>query len=606
MALKVPGARRSAPANIIDALRLSREASPGLFWLVVVALPAAEGLISLALLAVFRGGADAFLRNQSAPGETVDRIIPWLAVAIALTLLVVLMGNSRHTVQELLLDRVRQFSARRMHRAVAMLELADFDDSQVHDRISRAEATADFKPRQVVRGITALIASGFQIVVFTAMLVFLQPLLLPMLALAAAPVLLISSKLAGEQFGFFHSVTPLERRRRYVGWLMTSRQPAAEVRAFGLMPHFAKRYDALTDERYTELRRMVHGQWRKLLAGQVSFGLVLTAAVALLGWFFASGRMDVPTLLTTVVALSRLVTAVGGLGGPIAELSEAGLFLGDQAAFYEQLKRADELERGQALPERLRELHVRDLSFRYPGAEREALSGVNMTIGAGQLVAFVGPNGSGKTTLAKILAFLYRPGAGTVTWNGQDIADLDRRALRDHVTAVFQDHMTYHFTVEENVSLGDVARADDHAAVAEAIDAAGAADMVARLPAGAATELGPEFGDGTSLSGGESQRLALARAIFRGRELVILDEPTSALDPVADHALLRDLRELLHGRTAIVISHRFSNVRHADQIYVLDGGRIVEQGSHESLMLARGLYAEMYSLQANAFAEEPA
>ncbi|MEV0828980.1 ABC transporter ATP-binding protein [Nonomuraea rubra] len=606
MALKVPGARRSAPANIIDALRLSREASPGLFWLVVVALPAAEGLLALSLLAVFRGGAGVFLSNSSVPGETVERIIPWLGVAIVLTLFMIFMANSRHTVQELLLDRVRQFSARRMHRAIAMLELVDFDDSQVHDRISRAEATADFKPRQVVRGITALIASGFQIVVFTGMLVFLQPLLLPMMALAAAPVLLVSSKLAGQQFGFFHAVTPLERRRRYVGWLMTSREPAAEVRSFGLMRDFARRYDELTDERYAELRRMVRGQWRNLLVSQVSFGLVLTAAVGLLGWFFASGRMDVPTLLTTVVALSRLVSAVGGLGGPMAELSEAGLFLGDQAAFYDQLKRADELERGRALPERLRELRVRDLTFRYPGAERDALAGVDMTIGAGQLVAFVGPNGSGKTTMAKILSFLYRPGDGTVSWNGQDIAGLDHKALRDHVTAVFQDHMTYHFSIEENVSLGDLARAGDHAAVTGAIEAAGAAEMVARLPAGAATQLGPEFGDGTSLSGGESQRLALARALFRDRELVILDEPTSALDPVADHALLRDLRGLLRGRTAVVISHRFSNVRHADQIFVFDGGRIVEQGSHESLMLARGLYAEMYSLQADAFAEEPA
>jgi ATP-binding cassette subfamily B protein len=571
---------------------------------VVVALPAVEGLLALALLAVFRGGAGAFLGGQSAPGQTVERVIPWLVAAIVLTLFTIFMGNSRHTVQELLLDRVRQFSARRMHRAIAMLELVDFDDSQVHDRISRAEATADFKPRQVVRGITALIAAGFQIIVFTAMLFVLEPLLLPMMALAAAPILLVSSKLAGEQFGFFHAMTPLERRRRYVGWLMTSREPAAEVRSFGLMGAFAKRYDELTEERYAELSRMVRGQWRKLLVGQVAFGLVMTAAVTLLGWFFASGRMDVPTLLTTVVALSRLVTAVGGLGGPIAELSEAGLFLGDQGAFYEQIKRTSELERRHVNPGGLRELRVRELSFRYPGAEREALSGVDMTIPAGQLVAFVGPNGSGKTTLAKILAFLYRPGDGEVSWNGQDTADLDKEALRDHVTAVFQDHMTYHFTVEENVSLGDIAQRDDRAAIVRAVDEAGASDVVTRLSHGLDTQLGPEFGDGTSLSGGESQRLALARALFRTRDLVILDEPTSALDPVADHALLRDLRGLLRGRTAVVISHRFSNVRHADQIFVFDGGRIVEQGSHESLMRAGGLYADMYSLQANAFAEE--
>lgn len=597
--------KRSTPAHILDSLKLSWQAHRGLFLLVAIALPALEGLLMLALLVIFRFGAPAFLDTAAEPSQVLDDMLPLLFTAVGVTILMLLSANTRHTVQELLLDRVRQFSTRRMHRAIASLELSDFDDPTIHDRISRAETTADFKPRQVVRGVVALVSSAFQIIFFVGLLVVLQPLLLPMMALAAAPILILSARLAGQQFSFFYNVTALERRRRYVGRLITSRESAAELRSFRLTEHFADRHAALSHQRYAELRRMVRGQWRSLLVGQFSFGLVIAAVMGVIAWFFVSGRMDTVELLTVVVALSRLAGAVGNIGGPITEISEAGLFLGDQNAFYEQTHKAREAQHSDRRPAPLQELAVRNLSFTYKGADREALREIELTIQAGQLVAFVGPNGSGKTTLSKILAFLYPPTEGEVLWNGARSTELSTESLRDCVTTVFQDPLEYHFSVAENVTLGDVARTPDPADIDVAISAAGASDVVARLPDGLETQLGTEFDSGTSLSGGELQRLAIARAFYRSRELVILDEPTSALDAVSDHALLADLRRLLAGRTAIIVSHRFSNVRYADQIFVFNEGRIVERGTHASLMEARGLYAEMYALQANVFLKEP-
>jgi ATP-binding cassette subfamily B protein len=606
MALRDPEPRRSILTNVAVALQLNWVASRRLFALVLLVLPLMEGALGVGLLLIFRAGAAVFLSRVGMARPTLGPLIPWLVGAVLITVFGQFLNNLRYTLEELLLERVRQFSAARMHQAVGSLELADFDDPVVHDRISRAEATADYKPRQVVRGVTGLLASAFQILAFAALLVILEPLLLPIILVAAAPIVLISSALAGDRFTYFRTITPLERRRRYLGQLIIGRQPAAEGRSFRLTRYFADRYLALSIERYGELRQMMSRQWRKHAVSQITVGLVLAVAVGTLAWFYTSGSMDTATLLTTIFALSRLATAVGGLGGPITELSEAGLFLGDQRAFYDQIEHASAVRGSDRAPDALRRLEVRGVTFSYPGGERTALDGIDLTIHAGELVAFVGPNGSGKTTLAKILAFLYEPAAGTVRWNGIDTGELDREALRDRVTAVFQDHMTYHFTVADNVALGDIGHERDAARIRGSLAAAGAAELVDGLPEGIDTALGPEFGDGTSLSGGELQRLAIARAVYRDREFVIMDEPTSALDAHADHTLLSGLREVLRGKTSILVSHRFSNVRDADRIFVFDGGRIVESGTHESLMGENGLYAEMYTLQANAYRDVPA
>ncbi|MFD8530536.1 ABC transporter ATP-binding protein [Streptosporangium canum] len=602
MAFKDTVSRPGTAANIMAALKMSRQAAPRLFWVAVVLLPAVEGLLAVGLLLLFRSSLGVFLETTGGPEQATRTLIPWLAGAVLLTLVTLMLAGLRHTLDELLVERVRQFSARRMHAAITMLELADFDYPVVHDRISRAEATADTKPRQVVRGVNGLLAAAFQITGFTLLLITLEPWLLPMMAVTAAPIMVISSKLAGDRFTFFTSMTPLDRMRRYVGMLITGRQAAAEVRSFQLSEHFTERYDLLTRRRYAELRETLRRQWRSQLLGHLVFGLILCTIVAVLAWFYAAGTMDTPTLLTTVLTLSRLAGAVAGLGGPVAELSEAGLFLDDQRAFYAQLAGKNLARRQGGQPGPLRELCVRNLTFSYPEATRPALRDVDLTVRAGQLVAFVGHNGSGKTTLAKILAFLYEPSSGAVLWNGADTAELSREGLRDQVTTVLQDHMTYHFSVAENVALGDVTRRPEQAAIIAAVDAAGARQTIEKLPDGYETPLGPEFGGGTALSGGEQQRLAIARAFYRDRNLVIMDEPTSALDAQADHALLENLRRLLHGRTAIVVSHRFSNVRHADQILVFEEGRIAERGTHDSLMADKGLYAEMYALQAGAYA----
>jgi ATP-binding cassette subfamily B protein len=248
---------------------------------------------------------------------------------------------------------------------------------------------------------------------------------------------------------------------------------------------------------------------------------------------------------------------------------------------------------------------VEDVSFTYPAGEEPALRGVSMTIESGEIVALVGENGSGKTTLAKLLAGLYPPDSGVIRWDGVDIATVDRADLSRSIAPIFQDFVRFHLAARDNIGLGRVDRVDDLDGITEAARYADADGFIAALPAGYETRLGPEFVGGTDLSVGQWQRIALARAFFRGAPFVILDEPTASLDARAEHDLFERIRGLLAGRTVLLISHRFSSVRSADRIYVLDGGRVVESGTHDELMAQSGLYAELFSLQAAAYLTEP-
>jgi ATP-binding cassette subfamily B protein len=238
------------------------------------------------------------------------------------------------------------------------------------------------------------------------------------------------------------------------------------------------------------------------------------------------------------------------------------------------------------------------LDFTYPAGHRPALTGVDIEIGAGEIVALVGENGSGKSTLTKLLAGLYPPKAGALSWNGVDYAELDITTVREQIAVLFQDYVRFELTLGDNVQFGRWRHAaPDDSALRRAADAAGAGPVVESMPDGWATRMGPEYGGGRELSGGQWQRLAIARALFRDAPLVILDEPTASLDPRAEAALFRDVRTLFAGRSVVLVSHRFASVRHADRIYVLHDGAVVEVGTHDELVAREGRYAEMFKLQ---------
>jgi ATP-binding cassette subfamily B protein len=365
-----------------------------------------------------------------------------------------------------------------------------------------------------------------------------------------------------------------------------------------------RRYDRLYDLRIGELRAVARRRAGRALLGALGSSALTAAAVGVLAWLYVSDRMSLAATGAAVFGLYQLSGRLRAIHYSASSLYEATLFIRDYTSF---LRLEPEVPSGGGVPaEPLRSLRVDAVTFSYPDTRSPVLQGVSLEIGEGEIVALVGENGSGKTTLAKLVAGLYAPASGSIRWNGVDITELDRETLRREIAVIFQDFEKYRLPAGENIGVGRHERIDDAAAILEAARRADADAFVRGLPEGYETMLGREFSGGYDLSVGQWQKLALARAFFRDASLVILDEPTAALDPRAESRLFESMRELLEGRSALLISHRFSSVRSADRIYVLLDGRVVEHGSHDDLLERDGLYAELFLLQAAAYLGEAA
>ena len=587
------GRSRSTVQNLREALWLSWQAAPRL-CVGLLAVPLLQSLLVGAQLLLIQRYSQVLLSGQAQPGETARKVVPAVAVLVVCLVALLVMDNLQALGRELLTERMRQTTARRTHRAMGQLELIDFELPETHDRVQRA-SVADFRPAQVVRGLIAVLAAAVRVVVITAAVIAIEPLLVPMFLALAVPVLVVARLLAGARYAFYAGMTPLERRRMYYHRLLTAREPAAEGRAYDLTAHFGERYDELSTRRLVELRGLLGGQWRRMIGGQFTFAALLVGALGVLGWLFVSGRSDLAGLIAATVGLTQVASMLGGLGWPLSELAESGFFLDDQREFVARAnERGTPVRAADPLPP-LHTLSVEGVCFSYPSGSRRALEKVSLTVRSGEMIALVGPNGSGKTTLAKVLGTLYQPSDGTVRWNGTDLSTADRAAARARIATVFQDFQTYSETIAENVALGALGRPVDHDRIAASLAAAGF-DPGELDPAAL---LGPEHEGGTALSGGQQQRLAIARALYRDADLLILDEPTSALDARAENGLLAGLREA--GRTTILVSHRLANVATADRILVFGAGRVIEEGTHQELMALDGVYRMLYTLQASLY-----
>ncbi|HKY49501.1 MAG TPA: ABC transporter ATP-binding protein, partial [Acidimicrobiia bacterium] len=413
-----------------------------------------------------------------------------------------------------------------------------------------------------------------------------------------------ASKRSSAFWRFFWRMTPSDRERRYVGELLGGRDEAKEVRAFDLADFLFERWNRLYDHRLKELRSVARRQLLFTLFSTLVIGLMLGAILLLVAFLASSGRVTLAEAGVAVAGIAIIGARIAGAGYSVSSLSEAGFYLDDFGTFLE-MATTPPLSSVPA-PAGFQTITVEDISFTYPSSTEPALIDVNLEVRAGEVLALVGENGSGKSTLAKVLAGLYRPSSGVVTWDGVDVSTIDRAAFSRRVAVIFQDFLRYHLSASDNIGLGRFESAADRPSIVSAAEQAGAAEMIAKLPSGYDTLLGPEFLGGVDLSVGQWQRMALARAFFRNAPFVILDEPTASLDARAEHELFQRIRGLLQDRTVLLISHRFSSVRTADRIYVLHEGRVVESGSHEELMLRNGRYAEMFGLQAAAYTDQPA
>jgi ATP-binding cassette subfamily B protein len=528
-------------------------------------------------------------------------VAPLLGALATVSAGVAFVGHVTSLQQQLLGNLVANHALERIHRVTTRVDLLAFESPGFHDRLQRAVANAQMRPLQLTTGTLKLVSSSFAIVGIAAALLIIEPLFVLLIALAYVPTWLATTTAARDSYAFSVEQTERDRRRLYLSQLLTGRNEAKEIRAFNLSRFLSERHDALAAARVSDLRSMLRRQLRLRLLGSVATSALTAGAIAVLVYFVTSGRLDIASAVSAAAAVLMLGQRLQGLAGGASTIYEGSLFVEDFTTFVDLEPDIRAARPTKPAPTGFRRLAVENVSFTYPSGAEPALRDVSLDINAGEVVALVGENGSGKTTLAKLLAGLWPPESGRILWDGLDITSVDPEGIQGSVAVIFQDFVKYQLTARENIAMGRHERFDDFEAVQRAAGQSGAASFLAELRDGYETQLGPQYFGGTELSVGQWQRVALARAFFRDCPFIVLDEPTAALDPRAEHDLFRNIRSLAAGRTVLLISHRFSSVRSADRIYVLSAGRIVEQGTHDSLTAAGGLYAELFRLQAAAY-----
>jgi ATP-binding cassette, subfamily B, bacterial len=587
---------RRFPGLVGQAIRLGWSASP-FDTAATIGLNLVSGIAGGYALYATTGVLEALFAAGPTP-HRVRAALPSLIVVAAATAARSGIAAAAGWAQARLEPMVDQLVEVRLYDLTSQVELAAFDDPDFHDHMERAQTrgvqSASMVVNDVINFVTAFAGLGSAAVVLGV----LQPILVAVVLLAQLPGAWAAVRSARIRYVTRFALVDSYRRKYILTSLIARRQTAAELRSFTLRGFLLGRVARLAAyAREAELTAARQRTVTQVLASAMS-GIATVGVYGTLGALLAYGALPLSVAGTAVLALRSAAGSIQQLLYAVNQSYEDGLYFSDYLAFC-----ADAAERIPATgtvpaPAGFSRITADGLTFSYPGAATAALRDVSVEINSGEIIALVGENGSGKTTLAKILAGLYRPSAGSVRWDEVSIADVDGEPLREKIAVIAQDHGNWPLSVRDNITMG---RLLDDTLLTAAVTASGADTVISELAKGYDTLLAREFKDGAELSGGQWQRIAAARGIYRTAPLLIMDEPTAALDARAEYALFSSLRLLARDRTVLIITHRLASVRHADRIYVLSHGSVIETGSHAELLDLGGHYAELYTLQASQY-----
>lgn len=532
-------------------------------------------------------------------------LLHWLGLLLmaefALAVLGDILGRTASLVDSLLSERVTNSSSVRLMEHAATLDLEDFEDSEFQDQLERARRQTS--GRMTLMG--QLLGQAQDIVTvasFVAGFIFYAPWLIALLLLALIPAFLGEAHFNAQSYSLDFVRTPERRELDYVRQTAASVETAKEVKIFGLNGFLIDRYVRLATDFYAANRRLAirRAGWGGLFTAIGTVGYYL--AYAYIAWRTLAGEFSIGDLTFLAGSFRRLRTLFEGLLTSFSTTASQALYLDDLFSFFEVRPEILSPDNPLPFPQPIRRGFVfEDVGFSYPDADRWAVRHLSFTLHAGEVLALVGENGAGKTTLVKLLTRLYDPDEGRILLDGHDLREYDLNALRGNMGVIFQDFVRYNLSARDNIAVGKIAARGDHALIERAARRSQADEVISRLPTGYQQMIGKRFKNGVELSGGEWQKIAIARAYMREAAVLILDEPTAALDARSEFEVFKRFKELSDGKTAVLISHRFSSVRMADRILVLADGMVEAAGTHDELMAQPGRYSELFELQAAGY-----
>jgi ATP-binding cassette subfamily B protein len=596
---KVRASFQHTPAALKLVWEANRLATAGLALLTIggALLPAAQAwvgkLIVDGVVAAMQGAREA---------EQVRTVFYYLVLEFILFLLGTAINHSRRLIQQLIQLQLANRIRAEIIRKALTLDMAFFEHPDFYDKLQNARREGGYKPVELINDTFQIVQNVITMISFALLMLRFSPWLVLILFATSIPAFIAETRFSEQGFRLLTRRAPESRQINYLARLLTEDSAAKEIKLYNLGYRLLERYMSLFAKFFAEDKALAV---RRAAVG-FSLGLITTlgfyGSYAWIVWRTVQGAISLGDMTLYLTIFRQGQSTFQSILAGIGSIYENNLFMANYFDFLEIEPRMPLAAPGKKLPARLtRGIEFRGIGFRYPDSEEWVLRGIDLTVRPGEKIALVGHNGAGKTTLIKLLSRLYDPTEGVISIDGIDVRDLDPLALRQKIGVIFQDFVRYHLPARENIGVGQIEAAESMDRIVEAARKSGAHSMIESLPDGYETMLGRWFHGGHELSLGQWQRIALARAFMREAEILVLDEPTASLDAQTEYEIFRHFQELTEGKMAILISHRFSTVRMADRIVVIEQGRIAEIGSHQELLRREGTYARLFSMQAEGY-----
>ena len=584
-----------------ESLRLVWNSSPGWTFTNIV-MSVLRSIFPLILIWLLKEVVDVITKATTSAHPISDINVVWPVLAVVIVwFLDEASSDFSNYVRKKQALKLEIYMYGLLHSKSIKLDLINFERPEYFDCLSRATREAPWRPNSILNNMVSLLRGLLSLLLIAGLILTLNWTLAVLLLVANIPGIWLRLYYADILYNFQRQQTPEARKSAYFNWLLTGDRPSRELRLFGLGNYFISLFKQSFLKQKEEEINIIR---RRTLIELIS-NLFKASALLITLLFIArqtiNGKLTLGQMTMYLLAFRQGMIYIKDLFGALAGLYEDGLFIGDTFEFL-NLKENVTAAEPVIVPSSLKKkIVVENLSFTYPGNNFTTINNVSFEIKKGEIIALVGPNGAGKSTLVRLLCRLYDPDSGKVKYDGNEIRNMDPEEYRKHFSVVFQDFMLYNLPAGENIRMGNIEEKSSGSKIKASATTTGIHDLINSLPNGYETVIGNLFDDSRELSWGEWQKIALARALFRDAPVLILDEPSSALDADTEHDIFSRFREIVKGRTSILISHRFTNVTLADRIIVLDKGSIAETGTHEELMKSGGLYFKMFTKQSSRF-----